>query len=61
MAVEWVTITGKLTEDGEIIVDLPEGWIPGDCWIEITLKEGYLPPPKQESDEPTPFDKKDDD
>ena len=60
MAVEWVSITGKLTEEGEIIVDLPKGWIPGVVRVEITLKEGYLPPSKQDSDEPIPFDKEED-
>lgn len=33
-----IIITGKLTKDGKIEIELPEGWQPGDIRVELPVE-----------------------
>ncbi len=41
MTTSRVTVKGQLTEDGQVKIDLPEGWQPGEITVELSLEKEW--------------------
>jgi len=41
MTTSRVTVKGQLTEDGQVKIDLPEGWQPGEITVELSLEREW--------------------